>query len=266
MSRLRGAGSVSAGARYYNPQLARFISEDPERGKANLFDYASDNAITGSDLSGMDDCPGGDCGGTPGAGGYSQNQGSLSYGLGSILQLIFNFFFPQSTSAVAVSQVNYAKLAQLGRGFGGSFQTIGLQDGTNVYSHGGGVDRLANILFRETSVLTGDNIDTARIAMGHALINGSRTPHPPTHASGAPLTGLNPRGQRLWNECFSCAQAANSQDAAGIDPTHGAIHFNNRTTAENYPNKKLRPPERPTMIFGPFDNAVNRYRYIDIYP
>jgi hypothetical protein len=39
------------------------MSEDPERGKANLFDYASNNPISGSDLSGMDDddCPGGDC-------------------------------------------------------------------------------------------------------------------------------------------------------------------------------------------------------------
>ncbi len=54
----------------------------------------------------------------------------------------------------------------------------------------------------------------------------------------------------------------------GIDPTHGAIHFNQRTTGSKSPwtGKHGGPNKKPTMTFGPFDNAVNRNRFIDIYP
>ncbi|MGH7815261.1 MAG: RHS repeat-associated core domain-containing protein [Candidatus Binataceae bacterium] len=37
-------GLHHAGARYYNPGLRRFISEDPDRGKPNLFSYAGDSS------------------------------------------------------------------------------------------------------------------------------------------------------------------------------------------------------------------------------
>jgi hypothetical protein len=81
-----------AGARYYDPSLLRFLSEDPERGKANRFAYAGNNPVTGSGLSGVDndDCPGGGCanpqpgdpGGGPGDPGmpYYGEGGSYSSG------------------------------------------------------------------------------------------------------------------------------------------------------------------------------------------
>ncbi|MGH7933278.1 MAG: RHS repeat-associated core domain-containing protein [Candidatus Binataceae bacterium] len=42
-------------ARYYNPHLQRFLSEDPlgfTAGDTNFFSYAGDNPISGSDPSG----------------------------------------------------------------------------------------------------------------------------------------------------------------------------------------------------------------------
>ncbi len=125
----------------------------------------------------MDDCPGG---------GYSENQGTLSYALGAILQVIFDFLFGQSTAAAPVSQANYAEQEQLGHQLGGSSQMIGLHDGTNVYSHGGGADRLANILFRETSVLSGEEVDTARIAV---VMPSSRAAELPILQSMSPTRG-----------------------------------------------------------------------------
>jgi len=71
------SGLYHAGARFYNPELQRFISEDPERGEGNLFDYTGNNPVSGSDLSGMDDCFG-DCPDPPiignwwGAGGWER--------------------------------------------------------------------------------------------------------------------------------------------------------------------------------------------------
>ncbi|HTT76557.1 MAG TPA: RHS repeat-associated core domain-containing protein [Candidatus Binataceae bacterium] len=53
-------GMYHAGARYYHPGVQRFISEDPERGKANLYTYAGNNPVSGSDPSGMG-CLNGDC-------------------------------------------------------------------------------------------------------------------------------------------------------------------------------------------------------------
>lgn len=48
-------GLYHAGARQYSPVLMRFLNEDPERGKANMYTYAGNDAIAGSDVSGMDD-------------------------------------------------------------------------------------------------------------------------------------------------------------------------------------------------------------------
>jgi len=42
-----------AGARYYSPSLQRFLSEDSVRGQSNLFGYAGNNPVSGSDPSGQ---------------------------------------------------------------------------------------------------------------------------------------------------------------------------------------------------------------------
>ncbi|MGH7813905.1 MAG: RHS repeat-associated core domain-containing protein [Candidatus Binataceae bacterium] len=46
-------GLYHAGARYYNPRLRRFISEDPVRGKPNLFSYAGNNPVMNADPTGL---------------------------------------------------------------------------------------------------------------------------------------------------------------------------------------------------------------------
>ncbi len=92
------SGLYNANARYYSPALQRFISEDPERGKVNLFSYAGNNAITGSDVSGrgfsFSFCASGDCGG----GGSGADPGS-SVPIVDIAQLIFNFLESSSSSS-----------------------------------------------------------------------------------------------------------------------------------------------------------------------
>ncbi|MFZ0660098.1 MAG: RHS repeat-associated core domain-containing protein, partial [Candidatus Binataceae bacterium] len=85
------SGLYHANARYYSPALTRFLSEDPERGKANMFTYAGENAITGSDISGMDDC-GDDCDGDGGGGGAGVGNPAAGFiqDIVSILNWIFN--------------------------------------------------------------------------------------------------------------------------------------------------------------------------------
>jgi hypothetical protein len=250
------------------PGLRRFISEDPERGKADLFTYAGDSPISGSDLSGMDDsCPNGDCAGGEGGGGYNEGGGGgLSFDLGSVIQAILNFFGVGSSSPTApvVSPNSYAHQAQLQAQFGGTFETARLNNQQNVFSQSGTVQQVAAVVYHETSVLTGPNLEAARVAMAHARINGLRTVDPPATASDAVPTGLPAAGRRIWNQCLAAAQQAALEDQQGIDPTHGAIHFNLRTTNGTYPNKNSG--ERPTMVFGPFDNPIGRDRFIDIYP
>jgi len=46
-------GLYHANARYYSPTPMRFLNEDPERGKANMYSYAGNNPVTSSDPSGM---------------------------------------------------------------------------------------------------------------------------------------------------------------------------------------------------------------------
>ncbi|MGH7780406.1 MAG: hypothetical protein ACREQR_11320 [Candidatus Binataceae bacterium] len=73
----------------------RFISEDPERGKVNLFSYAGNNAITGSDISGMD--PGCDygCGEDASAGAGKDNGPAFPFA--DLLEVLANILFQDSS-------------------------------------------------------------------------------------------------------------------------------------------------------------------------
>jgi RHS repeat-associated protein len=130
------SGLYHANARYYSPALTRFLSEDPERGKANMFTYAGENAITGSDVSGMDDCPLGDCagGGDIGSGGSS---GSGDDGFQELIQFLLGPFsnFLSTSSSATPTIMNYAG-PQLEARFGNSLATVGMQGnaGSNLYS------------------------------------------------------------------------------------------------------------------------------------
>ena len=47
-----GAGLIQLGARYYWPQIGRFLQQDPAREGDNWYSYASDDPVTGIDPSG----------------------------------------------------------------------------------------------------------------------------------------------------------------------------------------------------------------------
>lgn len=88
-------GLYHAGPRYYSPILQRFLSEDPIRGKANMYGYAGNNPITESDPSGL--CApgysGGEEGGCLNISGGQENVPDPSGGLGALLAGIFQAIF-----------------------------------------------------------------------------------------------------------------------------------------------------------------------------
>lgn len=132
------------------------------------------------------------------------------------------------------------------------------------------VDQTGNIIYRETSGMSGDEIDTWRINIAHDIFNAADKygddSRPKTAPDTAPLN-LNPDQQRLLNECHDTAQAAANQRNSGIDPTNGATHFNMRTTGGNYTwtSQNNGPNEKPSMISPAFDSTT-KYTHIDIYP
>src|SRR5581483_9680389 len=111
-------GLYHAGARYYSPILQRFLSEDPVRGKANMYRYAGNNPVTGSDVSGMaGDCPSGNCGIT----GGQENIPNDPSGLFALFEEILSGLGRGSNSAP-----NYARF-QKAVAFGRFNATAGLQ-------------------------------------------------------------------------------------------------------------------------------------------
>ncbi len=82
-----GAGLYYYRARYYNPSLQRFISEDPigfAGGDVNLYSYVGNDPVNWVDPTGLSrkdgDGGGGGCGGGSGAGGGSDSGGSAGGG------------------------------------------------------------------------------------------------------------------------------------------------------------------------------------------
>ncbi len=126
-------GLYHAGPHYYSPILQRFLSEDPIRGKANMYGYAGNNPITGSDVTGLQqDCPLGDCAG--GTGGQENTPGD-SYGLiGLVASIIQDIFGGGSGGNPAPNFQRFQNQMAFG-GFNGS---AGI-DRANVYTQSGGV-------------------------------------------------------------------------------------------------------------------------------
>lgn len=123
---LRDEGREHAGARYYNPTLQRFMSEDPERGKANLFSYGGNNPVSNTDLSGMDFNE------DSGGGGYDSSGGGTSFDAFTLLQFIFSLFGQgPSASPTPPNFTAFQNQMKFGRDFG----TAGIDD-FNVYSQG----------------------------------------------------------------------------------------------------------------------------------
>ncbi|GEM_PF-3940526 len=122
-----------AGPRYYSPVLQRFLSEDPVRGKANMYLYATNNPVTGSDISGLQGfCPNGDC--ASGAGGQ-ENAPTDSTGLiGLVASIIQDILGAASGGNPAP---NYQR-SQNAMAFGRFNRTGGI-DRANVYAQSGGI-------------------------------------------------------------------------------------------------------------------------------
>ncbi|MGC1344499.1 MAG: RHS repeat-associated core domain-containing protein, partial [Candidatus Binataceae bacterium] len=128
------SGLYHANARYYSPALTRFLSEDPERGKTNMFTYAGENAISGSDTSGMDDC-GDDCDEDGGGGGAGVGNPAAGFiqDIVSILNWIFNSNQPSSS---AIATTAYSTNVQLTAQDGTSFKAAGLDRHFNTFNQG----------------------------------------------------------------------------------------------------------------------------------
>jgi RHS repeat-associated protein len=109
-------GLYHADARYYNPTLQRFLSEDPAGhagSGANLFAYSGNGPVGASDPSGLDSCPNGDCGG----GQPSNDPNSLPSpgGLDGLIQAIFQAIFGVSpTSTPPANHTNFQEIKQAG--------------------------------------------------------------------------------------------------------------------------------------------------------
>jgi len=129
------------------------------------------------------------------------------------------------------------------------------------------IDQLTRIIYNETQSMDGPSIDQARVDMGHALVNGSHLRRPPTHAPDTIRGRLTRPQRRILARCGRAARLAIDEDNQHIDPTNGAVHYNERETASRdiWDSDHGGPNERPSQVFGPFDNSYNSLQYIDIY-
>lgn len=130
-------GLYHTDARYYNPTLQRFLSEDPANyagGDANLFAYSGNGPVGASDPSGLDSCPDGDCGGGQPSNAPSYSApGGIFVLFAQILQAIFGIS-PTSTAPPA-NHSNFQDIKQAGlTQFTAGTQISG---GTNVYGQAG---------------------------------------------------------------------------------------------------------------------------------
>ncbi|MGC1185751.1 MAG: RHS repeat-associated core domain-containing protein [Candidatus Acidiferrales bacterium] len=172
------SGLYHAKARYYSPALTRFLSEDPERGKANLFTYAGENAITGSDPSGMDDC-GADCDDdSPGANVGNPAAGFIEE-IASILNWIFN---SNQQSSAATQTIAYSTDVQLRAQSGSSQYSTGTDGNQDVYTPGGG------------KFLTPDGSTWAQVLDVRFVVPFRRLPEDPNESPGERWVRRGPRG------------------------------------------------------------------------
>lgn len=135
------SGLYHANARYYSPALTRFLSEDPERGKAKMFTYAGENAINGSDLSGMGDC-GADCDedDTGGGAGVGNPAAGFIEEIAPILNWIFN---SNQQPSAATQTIAYSTDVQLKAQAGNSRYSTGTDGNQDLYTPQGNIFLIA---------------------------------------------------------------------------------------------------------------------------
>jgi RHS repeat-associated protein len=150
-------GLYHAGARYYSPILQRFLSEDSVRGKANMYLYAGNNPVTGSDVSGMaGDCPSGNCGIT----GGQENIPNDPSGLFALFDQILSALGLGGGTNSAPNYQRFLNAVTFGR-FNGS---VGLSDNVLVLGQSGqnltlSADEPGGIKWVQSSTIGGDDPD-----------------------------------------------------------------------------------------------------------
>jgi hypothetical protein len=109
---------------------------------------------------------------------------------------------------------------------------------------------IQNIVFNETRSLSGPSIAQARENISNAIINGDN--HPPRPISAPTTVGDIPAAeQNTYDSCGVAVANARQDQAAGHDPTQGAIHFNFR------PNNSTAPFQGHALKTqcGPLNNS-----------
>jgi hypothetical protein len=109
---------------------------------------------------------------------------------------------------------------------------------------------IQNIVFNETRSLSGPSIAQARENIANAIINGDN--HPPRPPSAPTTVGdIPPAEQITYDSCGLAVAKARRDQAAGCDPTQGAIHFNFR------PNDSTDPFQGHALKTqsGPLNNS-----------
>jgi len=146
---------------------------------------------------------------------------------------------------------------------------IGIEGGPNLYAFCGNdpvnfrdpwglrlsAKEIANIVFNELRSLSGKGIDQAYINMIYAIINGDEreaTTGRKRPRSASTEACVPPVEQKVWDEIFLLVlQALSNYYEEGIDPTGGALHFNNRKDSGTGP---FQGHEIETQS-GPFHNS-----------
>jgi RHS repeat-associated protein len=95
--------------------------------------------------------------------------------------------------------------------------------------------QVANVVFNETRSLNGNAVNQARVNIAHVVINGDRrlgNKRPVT----ASTTARVPKTERAtYDSAVQAVATARAEQAAGHDPTGGAINFNLRGNASTGP-------------------------------
>ncbi len=113
------------------------------------------------------------------------------------------------------------------------------------------INEIANVIYNETRSLSGPNLDVARYYIAQAIINGDIDFGERRPLTAPTIATVAPGDQTIYAAALLAASEAVLDHSVGIDPTHGAFHFNfrNNTWAGPFETYPL------SISVGPFDNS-----------
>lgn len=143
-------------------------------------------------------------------------------------------------------------------------------------------EQIQNIVYNETRGLSGSNIQRARVALAHTIMNADEIWGPQrgrTSKDGPAGTApdflkalpVSDREKAAMTDVTLAVSAARAQRHAGIDPTNGATNFHMRPfRSTNPPPHGIAQDSRYTFQpegnpFGPYDNDEGRQTFINIW-